>query len=195
MGLRVISLDEYVNSLKSGKKIKNAVVLTFDDGYDDSYLYAFPVLKKYAFPAIIFIIEKHVGVNYTFLKDGQIKEMAKNGIAFGSHTINHVYLPGIKNEEGLKNEIAGSKKLLEKRLAIPIDYFSYPVGGYNERIILLVKQAGYKAALTSNRGEGKFNQNIFALKRIKISGKENYFIFWLKISGYFNIFAKSVNPE
>ncbi|MDP2939204.1 MAG: polysaccharide deacetylase family protein [Candidatus Omnitrophota bacterium] len=194
-GLKVISLDEYVEFLRSHKKIKNAIVITSDDGYDDNYLYAFPVLKKYGFPATIFIIEKHIGVTSGFLNYAQIKEMEKNHISFGSHTINHVYLPSVKSEEGLRNEIIGSKKNLEKKIGHRIDFICFPLGGYNEHIIELVKQAGYVAAFTTNRGADKLNRNIYAIKRIKITNKDNRFSLWFKTSGYFNLFNKFKKPN
>lgn len=194
-GYKVISMEEYINSLKSRKKIKNAVVITFDDGYDDNYIYAFPVLKKYGFPTTIFLIVKHIGKSEGFLNYQQVREMEENGFSFGSHTINHIYLPAIKDAGELRKEIFGSKKVLEKELQHKIDYISYPLGGFSEQILGLVKEAGFVAAFTTNRGRDKFNKNIFALKRIKITQSDTLFTFWLKLSGYYNLFLKNKNPN
>lgn len=196
MGYRVISPDEYIESLKSHKRLKNAVIITFDDGYVDNYSYAFPVLKKYGFPATIFLIAEKTGKHTRFLNYEQIKEMQKYGITFGSHTISHRYLPAIKNEEELKNEIFGSKEMLERNLKTRINYISYPVGGYSRHIIDLVKQAGYQAAFTTNRGRKKLNQNIYGLKRIKITSNDTHWLsLWAKTSGYFNLFIKFTKPS
>src|SRR3989338_11299150 len=58
----VISLDELVEGIKSGKRFKhNTVVITFDDGYEDNYKYAYPVLRDFGFPATIFLISNYIG--------------------------------------------------------------------------------------------------------------------------------------
>jgi peptidoglycan/xylan/chitin deacetylase (PgdA/CDA1 family) len=195
-GLRVIPLDEYINSLKSHKRLRNAVVITLDDGYRDNYLDAFPILKKYGYAATIFLVVDKIGKNTAFLNYGQIKEMEKNGITFGSHTMIHRYLPAILSEEELRIEIFDSKKMLEKLLGHRIDYFCYPLGGYNEHIVGLVKQAGYLAAFTTNRGVDKFNYDIYAIRRVKVTDKDtNWLRMWFKTSGYFSFFQKFTNPS
>ncbi len=194
-GLRVISMDEYIKSLKSHRKLKNVAVITIDDGYADYYNNGFPILKKYNFPATVFLIINKIGINPTFLNYAQVKEMERNGITFGSHTISHHYLPEIKDEERLRKEIFASKDALEKLLMHRVDYFCYPLGGYNEHIMELVKQAGYTAALTTNRGNSKLNKNIYALKRVKMNNSDDY---WLmlryKTSGYFLLFQSFKKP-
>ena len=140
----VIPLDELVEGIKKGKKFaRNTVVITFDDGYQDNYSYAYPVLKKYGFPATIFLISDYIGNKPGFLGWNEIKEMSKNNISFGGHTRHHVYLPSIKDKNILWDEIAGCKEIIEKHIGKRIDYFCYPRGGFNEEIEILVKKAGY----------------------------------------------------
>jgi len=192
----VITLDELVKGIRVDKKFsRNTVVITFDDGYKDNYLYAFSRLKKYNFPAIIFIppdlMEKE-----NFLTWDEIREMLKNDISFGGHTRTHKYLPEIKNKKELISEIAGCKRILEAKLKQPVDYFCYPIGGFNEEIKQIVKEAGYKGACTTNRGFDKLNRDIFELKRIKITNSDaNLIHFWIKLSGYYNLFRSCKNPE
>lgn len=196
MGYKVITLEEYVKSVKEHTRLKNAVVITFDDGYVDNYSNGLPILKKYGFPAAIFLIEEKIDKNQRFLNLKQIKEMEKNGITFGSHTISHRYLPGIKNEGELRSEIFGSKALLEKRLTHKVDYFVYPIGGFNAQIKELVEEAGYLAAFTTNRGPDKFNRDIYAIRRIKISDRDRYWwTLWFKLSGYYMLFQGYKNPD
>lgn len=193
-GYQVISLDEYIQKRREGKKMQNTLVITFDDGYEDNYTHAFPVLKKYHFPATIFIIVKHLN-KPRFLKLDQIREMEKENISFGSHTINHTYLPPLTDERELRSEIFDSKLLLEKATGSRVDYFCYPIGGYNQRIKELVMLAGYKAAMTTNRGPDRLNQDPYALKRIKLTQKNlPGFILWLKLSGYYLLFLGNRNP-
>jgi len=188
MGYQVISLDDYIKMRKAGKRVWSSVVITFDDGYEDNYTHAFPVLKKYHFPATIFLIAKELDRD-RFLKKIQIREMVKEGISFGSHTLSHAYLPEVSDEAKLRAEIFGSKKILETEVGQNVDYFSYPIGGYNDRVKELVRGAGYKAATTTNRGIARLNEDLYALKRIKITQRDiPGFVLWLKLSGYYLLF-------
>ena len=76
-GHKVLSLDEYIDIKKNGgKDPRGSIVITFDDGYENNYLYAFPVLKQYHYPATIFVVSDMVGKD-RFLTWNQIKEMQK----------------------------------------------------------------------------------------------------------------------
>ncbi len=191
----VITLDELVQAIKLGKKLPNkSVVITFDDGTQDNYSVAFPVLKKYNFPATIFLVSEFIDKE-GFLKSSEIKEMENSVINFGSHTQNHPYLPEISHEKQ-KKEITQSKIDLERLLNKPVEYFAYPSGGYNEDIIKLIQEAGYKGAVTTNRGLTRFNKNVYELKRVRFSDRDtNSLSLWAKLSGYYNLFRKTKNPS
>jgi peptidoglycan/xylan/chitin deacetylase (PgdA/CDA1 family) len=189
-GFQVISLADLVEGIKQGREFaRNTVVLTFDDGYEDNYKYAFPILKKYEYPATIFLISDYVG-QPGFLTWDEIKEMEKYNILAGAHTRHHAYLPRSTPTEA-QDEIAGSKKIIEDNLGHSIDYFCYPTGGFTEDIKGLVKQAGYKAAVTTNRGKGRFNLDLYQLKRVHMNNTDDQYsglIMWFKLSGYYNSF-------
>ena len=61
-GYQVISLDELIEGIKTGRSFsRKSVVITFDDGYEDNYLYAFPTLKKLGITATMFIVSDLIG--------------------------------------------------------------------------------------------------------------------------------------
>lgn len=187
-GYHVISLDDLVQGINHGFQFsRNSVVITFDDGYEDNYSNAFPVLKKYAFPATIFMVSSSVG-NPGFLTWQQLLEMKDNRITIGSHTRSHSYLPDVKSKEELWDEIVNSKKELEAGLGVEVDFFSYPSGGYSEEIKEMVIKADYKGACATNRGYDRFNTGTFELKRIRINDSDNAIVLWAKLSGYYNLF-------
>jgi len=192
-GFQVVSFEDFVEGAKEGRSFnRNTVVLQFDDGYEDNYTYAFPILKKHGFPATVFLVSDKVGTP-GFLTWDQIKEMEKYNFVVGAHTRHHVYLPGV-SEAQAQDEIAGSKKTIEDHLGHKIDYFCYPSGGFTEEIKNFVQDAGYKAAVTTNRGKNLFNQDLYALKRIRMStGDDRYsgLVLWFKLSGYYNLFRHS----
>jgi peptidoglycan/xylan/chitin deacetylase (PgdA/CDA1 family) len=155
----VLRLGELVEKIESGQPLpKRSVVLAFDDGYEDNYKAAFPILKEFQFPAIFFIPPKDVGTQ-GYMTWKQIKEMKAAGFDFGSHGMTQAYLPDLSANQ-LKYEIIESKRVLEKQLKTRIDYIAYPVGGFNEEVVALVKTTGYKAGLTTNRGYDRYDRDL-----------------------------------
>jgi peptidoglycan/xylan/chitin deacetylase (PgdA/CDA1 family) len=197
-GYSVISLDELVKGIVKGERFSNKqVVLTFDDGFRDNYINAFPVLAKHGMPATIFIATDYIGENPEYLTWDQIRAMAENNIDFGGHTCSHAYLPSLKHTKFLVSEIAGCKAAIEKELGRPIYYFCYPTGGFTQEAKELVKMAGYKGACTTNRGFDMSNLDVYEINRIKITDLDanKPFHFRIKLSGYYNLFRKGKSPD
>lgn len=187
----VLPLESVVDLIREKKRISHkAIAITFDDGYRDNFIYAFPILKKYNLPATIFIILNEVGrAQNDRLSWDEIEKMQDSGlITFGSHTLGPEPLINIKSEPDLKREIFDSKKILGEKLGRNIMMFSYPGGRFNDKIKQLVKDAGYKSAVATNPGRKFANDDVFALKRLRISENtaNNLFIFWIETSGYYN---------
>ena len=187
----IVSLEELTDLIKNKKKIPSkTIVITFDDGYLDNYTNAYPVLKKYNIPATIFVvinrIGKHLG-NDDYMSWQQIKELSVLGlVTIGSHSMNHPNLSEMRSEGELKEEIFESKKILEKELNKEVKFFSYPFGGRSLDARRLVSLAGYKAAVGTNFPKGSPGDNIYALKRLRISeNSNNLFIFWIETSGFY----------
>ncbi len=196
-GYSVISLGTLVEEIKKGNTfISKTVVITFDDGYEDNYVNAFPVLAKYNMPAIIFLITGYID-GQGYLNRDQILLMSKNNVEFGGHTRNDIYLPSEKNLLCLWDEIAGSKEDIEKVTGEETEYFCYPVGGFNDEIKETVKKAGYKGACATNRGFDKPNRDVYELNRIKITNSDmnKPFHFRAKLSGFYNIFRWGKSGE
>jgi len=191
----VLSFNDLVQLIRSEKPIpKKSVVITFDDGYADNYTNAFNILKQYGYPAIMFIPSDLIG-NVGYLTWGQVREMASYGIAFGSHTRHHNYLPDL-NKADQKDEIFESKRILEQRLGRSINYFAYPIGGFSDSIKKQVGQAGYMGAAATNRGADRLNKDVYELNRIRFGNKDNRNDYlWIKLSGYYNLFREVKNPN
>jgi peptidoglycan/xylan/chitin deacetylase (PgdA/CDA1 family) len=162
---------------------KPAAALTFDDGYLDNYEHAFPLLKKYAAPATIFLVSRWLG-RPTFLSRRHIAEMSKHGIEFGSHTRTHPVLSRVSADQA-KYEIEGSKMDLERLLGASVRFFAYPKGKFrdvNAEIIRGVAAAGYKAAFMAENGLVTGEEDPYELKRIGIR-ECPMIVFKLRLSG------------
>ncbi len=190
-GYKVISFDELVSGIKAARVFpRNTVVIHFDDGYEDNYTNAFPVLKSYGFPAMVFLVSDLIGVKGEYLTWDQVKEMDAHGFKAGAHTRRHAYLPDL-NADQIKDQLAGSKRIIEEKLGHPIDYLVYPSGAFNEMTKQIAKESGFKAAATTNRGFDRSNRDLFEIKRIRIKDTDRGFALWAKLSGYYNLFRKS----
>ncbi|MBL8013702.1 MAG: polysaccharide deacetylase family protein [Candidatus Omnitrophica bacterium] len=188
-GYQVISVEDLVQGIARGVQFaRNTVVITFDDGYADNYFIAFPALKKYGFPATLFMVSSFVG-RPGYLTWSQLMEMHNSRITVASHTRTHQYLPNL-NKEQLFDEIVNSKKELEAGLKVPVKFFSYPSGGYSEEIKEMVIQANYEGACATNRGYDRFQTSTFELKRIRVNDEDNTVVLWAKLSGYYNLFRE-----
>jgi len=197
-GYRVISLNDLVEGITAGKKFTpGTVVITFDDGYKNNYLDAFPVLAKYDMPATIFLITNYINEKPDYVTWDQVRLMTSKGISFGGHTRNNVYLPSVKDAKSLVNEVAGPKKDIEAKTDAKAEYFCYPTGGFNEKVKLAVKEAGYKGACSTNRGTDRFNVDVYELTRVKVTNSDmtKPFHFRAKLSGYYNLFRSLKSPE
>ncbi|OGW80384.1 MAG: hypothetical protein A3C47_04875 [Omnitrophica bacterium RIFCSPHIGHO2_02_FULL_51_18] len=186
---RVVSLEDLLDLIKQGKPIpKNTVSITFDDGNLDNFKNAFPILKKMRFRAAIFMITDNLNKE-GWLSEEDLKILDGAGIAIGSHTAHHTYLPDLKKEE-VARELRESRNRLEKILGHPVFLFSYPAGGFTEEIKQQVIREGYRGAVTTNRGKDRHDP--YALRRVKISeANGSLFNFWIKTSGLYRV-GKSV---
>jgi len=183
--IRVEDLNDYAGGRK--KIPPRAVAVTFDDGFKDNYTNAFPVLRKYNIPATVFIIVSKVGEPDRLSWD-QIREMQASGlITFGSHTLTHQLLCGIKSDADLEREIAGSKADMEEKLGRKVSLFCYPCGNFDDRVKEIVRESGYESAVAVNPGAWARDNDIWAFKRLRISeNARNMFVFRVEISGYYN---------
>ena len=162
---------------------RRVVVVTFDDGTEDNFTHAFPILMRYQIPATIFVIVDDIGKSGQ-LKSAQMQEMAAGGISFGSHTLHHAYLPSVSIDYA-RREIFESKKKLES-FGFSSETISYPAGGFSETVIQEVQKAGYVGACTTNRGFRQFPVDRWALRRVTMhANATTSFGMWLRCCGYY----------
>ncbi len=171
-GATPISLDLLSIHLRTGIPLpKKPVVLSFDDGYGGHYQYVYPLLKKYNYPAVFAIYIKGIGNNVgrTHVSWKDLREMVTDPlVTIASHSVSHPADLRILPDDKLQVEILESKRVLEAYLHIPINYFIYPVGKFDNRVAALVQAGGYQLGLTMRDSGEKFageSENLFAVER------------------------------
>jgi len=207
---RVVTLEDAFSSLeqKEGKSRKQ-VAITFDDGYEDNYWHAFPLLKKCQLPATIFLLTgkkqevrevQHLSDDpyqpQRLLRWEQVREMSDSGITFGSHGQSHTQMRQL-TAETLKQEIYLSKEKIEEEIKQPIRFFSYPYGtlrDFDKRAVGMVQQAGYQGALSAIFGVNGSRSNRFALRRLSIEASDTLFTFRAKLNGALGLLSMAHIP-
>lgn len=181
----VVKLEEIPDLIRNEKIPRKTIAITFDDGYEDNYTSAYPVLKKIGLPATIFIIPALIGRD-GYLTWDQVIEMSESGvISIGSHTMRHAYLPDLA-EQKLDMEISGSRRAIESHIRKEITSFSYPIGAFNKHIKDKVMKAGYTIAVATNPGKDYPRHDLFAMKRVRISRTSDSLVtFWIETSGFY----------
>ena len=97
----------------------------------------------------------------------QIREMSKEGITFGSHGLHHYILTQL-NHDTKSKEVVNSFHALQNAKVAMTPFFSYPNGNWDEEALSLVRQAGYRGAVTTSIGSNGLSTNPYLLKRIAI---------------------------
>jgi len=198
-GWKTLSADEFVYFLLNGKeRPKKCILLTFDDGFADNYIYAYPLLRKFKMKATIFVATDfiadadvsrdpfvplshnpawelaHTGRRSEVMCTWkELEEMEDSGIIdIQSHGMSHRTWRYMKerNYTELGKDLSGSKSLLEKRLSKNINHLCWPGGYYDEDGIKAAEEAGYKALYTTERG---FNtaENLKTVSRLPVKNK------------------------
>ncbi len=122
------------------------VVISFDDGYRPQFTFALPTLRKHGWAGVLNL--KAAGSE---LYESNVKAMLAAGWELAAHTIHHLDLTELGAEE-LKEEVAGSRKILQEEFNVPVNNFCYPAGKFDKTVIEAVEDAGYTGATTEIPG-------------------------------------------
>ena len=186
LGYQVVGLDAVLDHYTLGAELpRNAVLITFDDGYRDILENALPVLQKHGYPAVIFVPiaymddemplphETHLielGVHNPTLDWGLVRELDAAGVRVESHGISHRPLAEVSLDEAVR-EIAVSKLILEEKLGRPMRAYAYVKGSeahFHPVHESLLKQAGYDIAFTSISRSNGSGADPFRLGRYNV---------------------------
>lgn len=167
-GYHSLSADELTDALIHHRVLPDkSILVTFDDGYDDNYTYAFQILKKHNI-AGNFMIATGLIENKGYMTWDNLKEMAGNPLMhIYNHTWSHVSLDGAGKDK-IEFEIATANKQLEENLGKNVGIFTYPYGSFNQLVIGVLREHGFRSAFSTINGTTQCESYIFALRRTHI---------------------------
>ncbi|MBI1921522.1 MAG: polysaccharide deacetylase family protein [Geobacter sp.] len=201
---RTLTLDELLAHIDGSLELQEkAVVVTFDDGWLDNYLYAWPVLRKYGIKATIFIVTdrteqasarpvnqlpatvpshngskaliQHDNAAQVVLTWEHVSEMDASGLVeFHSHTLSHRKCHELPDDV-LRHEIVDSKSIMEERVGKPSHYLCWPYGKFDYRGVGIAQNAGYRGIFTTIHGVARPGDDPFGIRRIVVKDSVSWF--------------------
>jgi len=164
-GYATIDLDDMLAYLEQAEPLPpKPVAITFDDGHHTFRSEAWPLLKAHGFRVTLFVLADYTAYP-AYLSWKQIVELAGEGVVIGSHGLDHSALTQ-KDVTGAIRQANDSKSLIEQHVNQPVTLFSYPYGAYNDTVIAILAQAGYRAACTINPSIYQHRNDPYRLNRI-----------------------------
>lgn len=165
------------NQINNVKNIKNPVVITFDDGYEDNYTYAYPILKKYKFKATVFLIVDLLDKPHYF-KRSQLKD-SEDVFSFQSHTMGHKKLSELSKDK-CEYQLKESQKEIKEITHKAVTALAYPYGDFNQEVETMAKKY-YKMIFTTKTAYFKTGESVTQIPRISIKRNDNIKAFTEKI--------------
>jgi len=163
-GYEAVTLEQVEDAWYQGGTLPSKpMVISFDDGYRPQYTFALPTLSKHGWPGVL-----NLKAEGSDLYESNVEAMLAAGWELAAHTINHSDLTTLEGE-ALEEEVAGSRKILQRQYKVPVKNFCYPAGRFDETVIAAVEAAGYTGATTETPGFAT-KDHPYELARIEVLG-------------------------
>ncbi|MGL6565667.1 polysaccharide deacetylase family protein [Aeromonas dhakensis] len=189
----------FIHRLQYGKRY---LMITADDGYQDNLTRMLPLLEKYGYKAVVYVVTgegynrwdveqaSNPDTRVDLMNGEQLKALVASGhVEIGGHTLTHPRLSKLAPEQQA-HEIQENKRQLETLLGHPLLSFAYPYGDMDESAKAQAMAAGYRFAVATNSGPRAMHQDPFRIRRIAIFPRTDVFGLWRKIRGNY-VFRKS----
>ena len=169
-GYRAVTQRDVWNHWHRGAALpRKPIVISFDDGYRSVAEAALPEMQRRSWPGVINLTVKNLRVSGG-LSESRVRMLIAAGWELASHTLTHPDLTSL-DDRTLSREVALSRRLLRSRFDVPVDFFCYPAGRHDARVIRAVRRAGYLGATTTLEGLAG-PEDPYELRRVRVSGSD-----------------------
>ncbi len=198
-GWQGVTLSQGLEALEGKARMtRRPVVITFDDGFRDFYTEAFPVLRRHSFSATMYLPTAFIGENRLMFKSREclrirqeVRELHRQGIQFGSHTVNHPTLIAISWPD-IEMELRLSRERIEQELGLDSRTFAYPCASpqadavFVKAFAAMQLRLGYISGVTTVVGRVRPSDNQLLLKRLPVSGLDDLSLLQAKLEGAYD---------
>ncbi len=163
LGITAISYDEFCAWKRGERELPgNAALITLDDGWKSVYTEAFPILKEYGYPFVLYLYRNYVDGGNKALTTAMIRDMQRNGATIGCHSTSHPYPATVRRHQRkgpkafdtfLRKEIGESKRFLEARFKTSVKSYAFPGGFTTPEMPPILEEFAYTHAFTVKPGK------------------------------------------
>ncbi len=182
-GYQTITLNDLALHLTVGKPLPpRPIILTFDDGYADAYIHAFPILQRWGFVGTFFLVSAPLDANDPdFLSWAEVEEMHAAGMKFEPHSYDH---PDMRSRgfDFVVFQILAPKEAIEARTGEKCRFFAYPSGRYDQFVIDVLRSAHFWGGVLTEQGATHTSDDLFTLQRVRIQGSDDLDAFSRKLN-------------
>jgi peptidoglycan/xylan/chitin deacetylase (PgdA/CDA1 family) len=182
-GFTTVALSQWFSAVRRRRPLPaRPVVITFDDGYRDFEANAWPLLQRYGFGALVFLVadligasarwDTHFGKPLPLMGWDEIRRLASQGVEFGAHSSSHRPMTGLTPTE-IAREAVRSRVVIERGLGHGVETFAYPYGDTDPVVEHVVGASGFQLGLTCRPGPAEPRDSALALPRIEVSGNDD----------------------
>lgn len=165
-GFHGVTLHDALLHWQRGRQLPaHPIVVSFDDGYRSQAVTAAPILASHRWPGVINLTLRNTSDSWG-LPPGQVRRLLAAGWELAAHSATHPDLTKV-DETRLRQEVAGSRTTLQRIFHVPVEFFCYPAGRLDDRVVAAVRAAGYSGATTTGPGLGR-PTHMFRLARVRI---------------------------
>jgi peptidoglycan/xylan/chitin deacetylase (PgdA/CDA1 family) len=166
-GFHAVTLHAVADHWRLGRRLPaHPIVVSFDDGYRSQFATAAPALRRHGWPGVINLAVRNT-TDFWGLPPAQVRLLIADGWEVAAHSLTHPDLTKIGAEQ-LRHEVAGSRAALRKMFHVPVDFFCYPAGRLDGRVVAAVQAAGYVGATTTAPGIAR-PTDMFRLARVRVN--------------------------
>jgi peptidoglycan/xylan/chitin deacetylase (PgdA/CDA1 family) len=194
-----VSMRDLYQASEAGQT-KGLIGLTFDDGYEDFLSTALPILKNLGFSATVFVVAGRLGEENDWEHRGGsrpklkllgaegIREVVRQGMEVGSHTVSHPRLSGLETE-ALDREVGSSRVIISDITGSPVDGFCYPYGDLDSDAVLAARRAGYLYGCATKK---RVERNLYDWPRTFVGEKDSPLRLRLKLSTFYRPYSQVI---
>ena len=170
-GWHAVTLDQLAANWREGARLGpgKPIVVTFDNGYHSQYSQALPVLRSLGWVGDENIQLTGLPPSQGGLSSSEVRGLLAAGWELDTQGLNHADLTTL-DQAALREQVQGTREVLRRRYRVPVNWFCYPSGHYDDAVVEAVRKAGYVGSTTVVPGWAHRDEDAYRMHRLRVLG-------------------------